>query len=71
MCYLEAAVLHELREYVHFCCTSEDINNLAYSLMMKEAKERVLTRSWDDVVGRLSHMSEEYAGIAMLSRTHG
>ena len=35
-------MLNEIKEYVHFCCTSEDINNIAYSLIMKDAKEHII-----------------------------
>ncbi len=58
-------------EFVHFACTSEDINNLSYALMLSEAYTSVLApRTWD-VVTKLHAMAHEYAALPMLSRTHG
>jgi adenylosuccinate lyase len=58
-------------EFVHFACTSEDINNLAYGLMLKEARDRVLLPALDRVVDALAAHAARLAGAAMLSRTHG
>jgi adenylosuccinate lyase len=58
-------------EFVHFACTSEDINNLAYALMLRDGRERVLLPALDRVVERLAALAKEHAGLAMLSRTHG
>ena len=58
-------------EFVHFACTSEDINNLAYASMLKEARDTVLLPSLDRVIAALSALAGELAGAAMLSRTHG
>ncbi|MFY2765087.1 adenylosuccinate lyase [Arenimonas sp. MALMAid1274] len=58
-------------EFVHFACTSEDINNLSYALMLHEAYTTVLApRTWA-VVETLQSMAHEHAGLPMLSRTHG
>jgi adenylosuccinate lyase len=58
-------------EFVHFACTSEDINNLSYALMLQEAYTAVLApRTWD-VVEKLRAMAHEHAALPMLSRTHG
>jgi len=57
--------------FVHFACTSEDINNLAYALMMKEARDRVLLPALDRVVDSLAAMARSLADAPMLSRTHG
>jgi adenylosuccinate lyase len=58
-------------EFVHFACTSEDINNLSYALMLHEAYTTVVApRTWDIVV-KLQAMAHEHAGLPMLSRTHG
>jgi len=58
-------------EFVHFACTSEDINNLSYALMLSEAYTSVIApRTWD-VVTRLHAMAHEHAALPMLSRTHG
>lgn len=60
-----------LGEFIHFACTSEDINNLAYALMLRSAREEVLLPRMREVTAKLRSMSAEYADIAMLSRTHG
>jgi adenylosuccinate lyase len=57
--------------FVHFACTSEDINNLAYALMLKEGRERVLLPALDRVIEALAAMARSLADAAMLSRTHG
>ncbi|MGB0134104.1 adenylosuccinate lyase [Dokdonella sp.] len=59
------------KEFVHFACTSEDINNLAYSLMLKDAREQVLLPSLDQLLDRLRGLSVAFAAQPMLSRTHG
>jgi adenylosuccinate lyase len=58
-------------QFVHFACTSEDINNLAYALMLKEARGAIVLPALDALIARLQHLSHELAGAAMLSRTHG
>jgi adenylosuccinate lyase len=58
-------------EFLHFACTSEDINNLSYALMLKDAHSLVMERFFAEIDTTLSAMSERYAGQAMLSRTHG
>lgn len=63
--------LAALREFFHFACTSEDINNLAYGLMLKKARETVLIPELDGVIKKLSTLSGQWQGIALLSRTHG
>jgi len=63
--------LAQAKEFVHFACTSEDINNLAYSLMLRDARENVLLPSLDQVIGKLRAMAHEFAGLSLLSRTHG
>jgi adenylosuccinate lyase len=60
-----------LREFFHFACTSEDINNLAYALMLRDARDEVLAPEQGSLVGRLRAMAEEHADVPMLSRTHG
>ena len=59
------------REFVHFACTSEDINNLAYSLMLRDARDRVLLPALDRLDERLTDLAHALAGQPMLSRTHG
>lgn len=58
-------------EFVHFGCTSEDINNLAYALMIREATQRVLVPQVDAVMERIRRYAHALAGLPMLSRTHG
>ncbi|MEY1661909.1 adenylosuccinate lyase [Isoalcanivorax beigongshangi] len=60
-----------LSEFVHFACTSEDINNLSYSLMLKEAREDVLLPMMDRVIDAIRRLAHQYADQPMLSRTHG
>ncbi len=58
-------------EYFHFACTSEDINNLAYGLILKEARQGVLLPTIDDLVGQLRKLAHTWAEAPMLGRTHG
>lgn len=58
-------------EFVHFCCTSEDINNMAYALMVKAARDNTLAHSMQEVIGAIAALAHEFADVAMLSRTHG
>lgn len=60
-----------LGDFIHFACTSEDINNLAYGLMLRVARDDVLQPQMRELTIKLRCMSKEYAGLAMLSRTHG
>jgi len=57
--------------FVHFACTSEDINNLAYALMLKEGRDRVLLPALDRVIEALGALAVKLADAAMLARTHG
>jgi adenylosuccinate lyase len=56
---------------VHFGCTSEDINNLAYALMLKNARARILLPLLDKIAAQLDVASRSYAAVGMLARTHG
>jgi adenylosuccinate lyase len=58
-------------EFVHFACTSEDINNLSYSLMLSQARAEVLEKAMAGLAAQLRAMIAEYADLPMLSRTHG
>ncbi|HET7300158.1 MAG TPA: adenylosuccinate lyase [Oleiagrimonas sp.] len=58
-------------EFVHFACTSEDINNLSYALMLRDARSDVLLPQWGAVIDMLRRMAHDYANLPMLSRTHG
>jgi adenylosuccinate lyase len=59
------------REFVHFACTSEDINNLSYALMMSEARDKVLLPKLDVLLQRLRDFAHAHAATPMMSRTHG
>jgi adenylosuccinate lyase len=58
-------------EFVHFACTSEDINNLSYALMLNEARLSVMLPKLDELIQKLRAMAHEHAALPMLSRTHG
>ncbi len=57
--------------FIHFACTSEDINNLAYALMVRGASEHALLPAVDRLIDRLAGLAHEHADQAMLARTHG
>ncbi len=63
--------LAQAKEFVHFACTSEDINNLSYSLMLKQGRDEVLLAQLNALQEKLHDLSTQNAGLAMLSRTHG
>ena len=65
------AALEAAAEFVHFACTSEDINNTSHALMLGTARERVLLPALDGVLATLTGMAHELATLPMLSRTHG
>ncbi|NNF61283.1 MAG: adenylosuccinate lyase [Gammaproteobacteria bacterium] len=58
-------------EFVHFACTSEDINNLSYALMLSEARSTVIQPALESLIGMLETAADTHADVAMLSRTHG
>ncbi|MDP1741156.1 adenylosuccinate lyase [Polaromonas sp.] len=58
-------------EFVHFACTSEDINNTSHALQLKSSREQVLLPALDKVIAQLREMAHRYADEPMLSRTHG
>lgn len=57
--------------FIHFACTSEDINNLAYALMLKQVRQKVLAPKISTIVADLKEKTKRYQNLAMLSRTHG
>ena len=63
--------LEAISEFIHFACTSEDINNLAYGLMLREARTQSVLPMMDDVIKAISDLAHKYAEMPMLSRTHG
>ena len=58
-------------EFVHFACTSEDINNTSHALQLKTARDQVLLPALDAVITKLRDMAHAFADVSMLSRTHG
>jgi len=65
------ASLAQAKEFVHFACTSEDINNLSYALMLRDARELVLLPQFDAVTTQLRELAHANAALPLLSRTHG
>ena len=58
-------------EFIHFACTSEDINNLSHALMLKAARDQTMLPMLDRVVAFLRKLAHEHADVAMMARTHG
>jgi adenylosuccinate lyase len=65
------AEIAAVSEFIHFACTSEDINNLSHGLMLKGARDGVLLPALEKLIGRLTDLAHEFAELPMLSRTHG
>ena len=65
------AELEAISEFVHFACTSEDINNLAYALMLRTARSQCLIPAMDEIITILRTLAHDFADQPMLSRTHG
>ncbi|MCP5306011.1 MAG: adenylosuccinate lyase [Chromatiaceae bacterium] len=65
------AELERVSEFVHFACTSEDINNLSHALMLSEGRDQVLLPKADRVIDAIRSLAHSYAAQPMLSRTHG
>lgn len=63
--------LAAISEFIHFACTSEDINNLSHALMLKTAREDVILPEWKKIIAEISRLAETYKTIPLLSRTHG
>ena len=65
------ASLEKAGEFVHFACTSEDINNTSHGVMLKAARDQVLLPQLDKIIAKLTALAHEFAAQPMLSRTHG
>jgi len=63
--------LEAVSEFIHFACTSEDINNLSHALMLREGRGQVLIPQMDEVIAAVRDLAHGLAAIPMLSRTHG
>ncbi len=61
----------KVNEFIHFACTSEDINNLSHALMLQEARHDVLLPTLNNIINILKNMAHEFANIPMMCRTHG
>ena len=68
---MNALQLERLIPLIHFGCTSEDINNLAYALMFKTAREQIVLPSMKQIITALKQLAEQTISLAMLARTHG
>ncbi len=63
--------LAQATEFIHFACTSEDINNMSHALMLAGARETVMLPSLDKIIAKLRELAHQNAAVPMLSRTHG
>ena len=63
--------LDKVKEFTHFACTSEDINNNSHALMLKAAREKVILPLADELIDKITNLAHEYSDIPLLSRTHG
>jgi adenylosuccinate lyase len=74
--YLKEKIAHHqplasVSEFIHFACTSEDINNLSHALMLTEARETILIPYWQQLIETIKQQAQQYSDIPLLSRTHG
>lgn len=65
------AEISKVKEFIHFACTSEDINNNSHALMLKTAREEVILPMADRLIEEITKLAHEYAAIPLLARTHG
>ena len=65
------AELNAVSEFVHFACTSEDINNLSHALMLKEGRDEVIVPALQAITEQLATLGKDFAAVPMLARTHG
>ncbi len=65
------AQLQAVSEFIHFACTSEDINNTAHALMLKEARDNVILPELRKLIGAIKTLAHQYRDVPMLTRTHG
>ncbi|MFT4731588.1 MAG: adenylosuccinate lyase [Gammaproteobacteria bacterium] len=65
------AELQAINEFIHFACTSEDINNLSHALMLKGGRDDVLLPYCDQLIAELTRLAKEYRSVPMMARTHG
>ena len=65
------AEISAVNEFIHFACTSEDINNLSHALMLRQARDEVLLPKLGEIAAKLQQMAHELATVPMMARTHG
>ncbi|MBF7979631.1 MULTISPECIES: adenylosuccinate lyase [Rahnella] len=63
--------LHAVSEFIHFACTSEDINNLSHALMLQTARQDVVLPYWKQIIDGIKDLAHKHRDIPLLSRTHG
>ncbi|MCL6591541.1 MAG: adenylosuccinate lyase [Firmicutes bacterium] len=68
---LDASTLADVKEFVHFGCTSEDINNLAYALILKKGIQEIWLPKAEELIALVSDAAKKYRNISMISHTHG
>lgn len=71
---IDAAITSELKtaaEFIHFACTSEDINNTSHGMMLKTSRDDVMLPALQKLIARLTELAHDHADVPMLSRTHG
>jgi len=69
--FKDNAELSDQLEFVHFACTSEDINNLAYALMLRDGRDKVMLAQMHEIENQLAQLANDFADQPMLCRTHG
>ena len=67
----EVPALHAVSEFIHFACTSEDINNLSHALMLETARREIILPYWTQLIDAVKDLAQQYRDIPLLSRTHG
>ena len=70
-CISDNKELNQVSEFIHFACTSEDINNLSHALMLKSGRDNILLPQLNSLYAKLTEMAKSFAHVPMLSRTHG
>jgi adenylosuccinate lyase len=65
------AELNAVSEFIHFACTSEDINNLSHALMLQSGRDQILLPMVNEVLEMINNLAHRYAAVPMMSRTHG
>ena len=63
--------LEAVSEFIHFACTSEDINNLSHALMLRSGRDQILLPMANEILEMITRLARQYAAVPMMSRTHG